>query len=1179
MNQDLDLPSFELVSQFLDLHQPESSADGISGARFVDLTKAEHWDPVPLVNVRLYIPGLRSVDGFDGGINLALLDINKDRGLLCILLPYLNMQEFDFIELFYGNDDTAVAVHTLSASEAAAGSSTALYVPRTRVRDGIVELFFRVTQVFGNVDETLHWRLLVDTHLPGGRNPVASTFENENLPKPVLPQHLIDFGVLPGDTDTPIAVRLGYYPHVTVPSVGINRAAGDLLRLHIGGYPIEHTVTEDEAKGLEPVTVYIKPDDWYNPDTDTGIRSGEHLCGWVAIDNVGNYSDGWSPEQRLLVRLDDSADPLLPEAYVEESDENNELDADALDGADATIVVLIHQADFERGDSIRIELNGRTSEGVPVVSYIVHDILDSEFGRAARISWPNADILPLIKGRVQITYSRIRPSVPDRDSRSVIVHVTGIEAGTGLPPPQVDGAPGDVLPPEIAFLIVTIKTYLGQEPFDLVTLVLDGTLANGQPYYRAFEEVAGNSDIIFRMQNGANGEIARLEGGTLRLYYFVENAAGKRISRELSLDVGAPQASLPPVQVDQAPPPDQVFDPEVWPYDARTVIKAHTDIKEGDLITFHAEGSVVGGGAPPQTFEVSKIWEGRDLPFTLLRNFILPNLDRVMRLYYTLTRTGQRIRYSHAFVMKVGSALELSVPEVLEGSVTGPDSTTIDPMRVINPPNITVRVKYAMQANDEIKLRWHGMPGLGTPDITPKAGNPSQGYVDFTHANTVVAANLAKTSEVFFEVKRGGAVSASKRLKATVQALPDSALGLVSVPEAVGGVIDAGRVNNILITQWPFMRVGQALWIYLRGESDYVLRAGSPVTTTEFNNKQIRMQIPATYLAGLSDQGQLEVDALVSLDGSGVQISALRLVKPRYSIKKAARIIGHIDVGGSPQEVIFAPDGRRVYVANYSSNTVSVIDTTTDKVIHTITELSSPSGLTVLPDGSRLYVGNRGANTVSVINTVNHSIIATIPSVANPYGLTTNSSGTQLYIASHNSHFVYVYATATNTRLASIGVTNAKDVAFNRNGTRLYAMGGPSANSLFIIDPTVNKVISRIEGLNNPNAVACSPFVARAYVTNSGTGSVSIFDTDTNRLIKTLTGYSYPRDVVFNPVKEEAYLSRAMGNELRVIDTRSETVVGTIKGFSSPFHIAVSPDGRKAYVSNRGSHTLAIVIL
>ena len=59
-----------------------------------------------------------------------------------------------------------------------------------------------------------------------------------------------------------------------------------------------------------------------------------------------------------------------------------------------------------------------------------------------------------------------------------------------------------------------------------------------------------------------------------------------------------------------------------------------------------------------------------------------------------------------------------------------------------------------------------------------------------------------------------------------------------------------------------------------------------------------------------------------------------------------------------------------MYVTNYSNNTVSVIDTNTNKVVgKPITVGSTPRGIAYDPVHARMYVTNYSNNTVSVIDT------------------------------------------------------------------------------------------------------------------------------------------------------------------------------------------------------------------
>jgi YVTN family beta-propeller protein len=60
------------------------------------------------------------------------------------------------------------------------------------------------------------------------------------------------------------------------------------------------------------------------------------------------------------------------------------------------------------------------------------------------------------------------------------------------------------------------------------------------------------------------------------------------------------------------------------------------------------------------------------------------------------------------------------------------------------------------------------------------------------------------------------------------------------------------------------------------------------------------------------------------------------------------------------------------------SNTVSVIDTTTNTVIDTVNVGTKPYGVAVTPDGTEVYVANDKENTVSVIDTDTNTVTATV---------------------------------------------------------------------------------------------------------------------------------------------------------------------------------------------------------
>jgi YVTN family beta-propeller protein len=74
--------------------------------------------------------------------------------------------------------------------------------------------------------------------------------------------------------------------------------------------------------------------------------------------------------------------------------------------------------------------------------------------------------------------------------------------------------------------------------------------------------------------------------------------------------------------------------------------------------------------------------------------------------------------------------------------------------------------------------------------------------------------------------------------------------------------------------------------------------------------------------------------------------------------------------------VAVTPDGKKVYVANQFSDSVSVIATGSNSVVgDPIPVGDDPIGLAVTPDGSKVYVANNRDDNVSVIATATDRVV------------------------------------------------------------------------------------------------------------------------------------------------------------------------------------------------------------
>jgi len=141
----------------------------------------------------------------------------------------------------------------------------------------------------------------------------------------------------------------------------------------------------------------------------------------------------------------------------------------------------------------------------------------------------------------------------------------------------------------------------------------------------------------------------------------------------------------------------------------------------------------------------------------------------------------------------------------------------------------------------------------------------------------------------------------------------------------------------------------------------------------------------------------------------------------------------------------------QLVTANYDSNTISVIDVSTDAfdndspqfgTIHTVAVGNGPTAVTLLQDGSRAYVANSKDSTVSIVNMSSYTVEKTVPLPLNADGTTPhprfiassyNYPTGKVYVTSADSDNLTILRTDTDTVDATLQLQgNVVDVRVTR---------------------------------------------------------------------------------------------------------------------------------------------------
>ena len=110
-----------------------------------------------------------------------------------------------------------------------------------------------------------------------------------------------------------------------------------------------------------------------------------------------------------------------------------------------------------------------------------------------------------------------------------------------------------------------------------------------------------------------------------------------------------------------------------------------------------------------------------------------------------------------------------------------------------------------------------------------------------------------------------------------------------------------------------------------------------------------------------------------------------------------------VTVGRAPALLALTADGKRLVAANRESDSVSVIDTKDFTVKATIGVGRAPFAVGVSPDGSRALVGNVQGGTASLIDLERFQVIATERTGAGPYGVAFAPDGAPALVVNQES--------------------------------------------------------------------------------------------------------------------------------------------------------------------------------
>jgi YVTN family beta-propeller protein len=244
-----------------------------------------------------------------------------------------------------------------------------------------------------------------------------------------------------------------------------------------------------------------------------------------------------------------------------------------------------------------------------------------------------------------------------------------------------------------------------------------------------------------------------------------------------------------------------------------------------------------------------------------------------------------------------------------------------------------------------------------------------------------------------------------------------------------------------------------------------------------------------THLAILPNNSRVFVPSAGSLQAGGVDVVSSFFPATQSSTTTGLGAVTTIALptGSLPVFVNTVEDGF-VYVANYGTNSVSQINTSTNALVNTATVGVNPVALAEasIPGGDKIYVANQGSNTVSSLNSVDLSLNAVTGFTGvTPVWVVARSDGQKVYVLTEGDGQLVTIDTATDTVAGSLPVgAGANFIFYDSHLNRLYVTN-PVTDVLYVFSDT--------GGVNDtPHQVAAISFAAGSVQCPAGCTPASV---------------------------------------------------------------------------------------
>lgn len=374
-------------------------------------------------------------------------------------------------------------------------------------------------------------------------------------------------------------------------------------------------------------------------------------------------------------------------------------------------------------------------------------------------------------------------------------------------------------------------------------------------------------------------------------------------------------------------------------------------------------------------------------------------------------------------------------------------------------------------------------------------------------------------------------------------------------------------------------------------ETDTLLGAAKPASS---------VATPSTGLNCSSNTDPSPLRTVSLLDGttqSGAPTSTTNLLEPTYvtggpvpgSIYVTGRLTGNLELlnfssgatlfdtsgFGQPDAIAFDAADQRVFVADYSKDTLSVVGAANGSVLTTLSAGLQPDALAYDAGTDRLFVANYNSPSLSVINTRSDTFVANVTIGLGANSLALDSANSTLYVGMDD------YVTGGNVTL--VNATNASVItsipmpaqpaglAIDTSSLSLYVSA--ALGRVYVMDLANYSIEGNYSVTGAPRAIAVSAGTNQLLVADA-TGDTLELLNESNPLqsVEVAVG-ALPGDIFVEAGADTAFVSNSGGANITALNL-STTLTRSLRLGVQPSALAVNETSGATFIADLASSSL-----